>query len=74
MSMHYQSHKQQANARVQARLQEAELHRLAKQGKQKGGFSLFKTARKLFGRGQASESVDQKGNVPGARHRQRYAD
>ena len=74
MSMHYQSHKQQANARVQARLQEAELHRLAKQGKQKGGFSVFKTAWKLFGRGQASESVDQTGNVLGAHHQQRYAD
>ena len=29
MSGTYQTHKQQANDRVQARLQEAELHRLA---------------------------------------------
>lgn len=74
MSMHYQSHKQQANARVQARLQEAELHRLAKQGKQKGGFSLFGAVKKLFVRRQASESIDRKGNVLGAPRRQRYAD
>jgi len=74
MSSHYQSHKQQANSRIQARLQEAEMHRLAKLGVSRGGFSLFSAVRKLFGRWQSSESADQRGNALGSPRRQRYAD
>ena len=74
MSSHYQSHKHQANSRIQARLQEAEMHRLAKQGAPEGGFFLFSAVKKLFGRQQSSESADQKRNALGAPRRQRYAD
>ena len=74
MSGTYQSHKQQANARVQTRLQEAELHRLAKQGAPKQGFSLFSAAKRLFGGQKASDFTDQKPNVLGTSRRQRYAD
>jgi hypothetical protein len=66
MSGYYQTHKQQANARVQARLQEVELHRLAKEGAPKRGFSLFSAAKKLFGGQKATASADQKQNVLGA--------
>lgn len=74
MSGYYQTHKQQANDRVQARLQEAELHRLAKQGAPKRGFSLFGAAKRLFGSQKASEVTSQKQNVLGTSRRQRYAD
>jgi hypothetical protein len=74
MSSHYQSHKHQANARIKARIQEAEMHRLAKQGSQKGGFSLFSAVKNLFGRRQSSESADQRGNALGSPRRRRYAD
>ena len=73
MSSHYQSHKHQANARIQARIQEAEMHRLAKQGAPGGGFSLFSAVKNLFGRRQSTGSADQKRNVLGAPRRQRYA-
>ena len=74
MSGHYQSHKHQAHSRHQARLQEAEMHRLAKQGGQEGGFSLFGSIRKLFGRRPAVESTDRRGNVLSSPRHQRYAD
>jgi hypothetical protein len=74
MSSHYQSHKHQANARIQARIQEAEMHRLAKQGVTEGGFSLFSAVKNLFGRPETTESADPKRNALGAPRRQRFAD
>lgn len=74
MSGHYQSHKQQANARVHRMRQEGELHRLAKQRAPKDRFLLFRAINNLFGRKKETSSKDPEPKMLVAPRRQRYAE
>ena len=63
MSNNYEWQRHQINERIQDRLRDGELHRLAKEVPAKPKFSPFDTARRWLGSCKAKVSAGQKPNI-----------